>query len=347
MILPETYLTAVLVMILGIVCWGSWTNTFKLAGKWRFELYYFDFALGLLAASLLLAYTLGSMGFDGFSFSDDLMHAGKRQWMFGFLGGVIFNVANMLLMAAIALTGMAVAFPISFGAALLVLVTLDYLIKPFGSPVLLFGGCALVVGAIVVDAMAYGMLNRQRHEALAKAGKARSLRRPGSVKGVVVSIISGLILGSFCPLVAKAQEGEIGLGPYSTAFVFAIGALITTFVFNLFFMNLPLEGEPVEMREYFMGTRTQHLWGILGGALWCVGAVATFIGASSVPAMNFGPSSYVMAQGSALVSALWGLLVWREFKGAELKMKLLLAVTLVLFGCGLSLVCLAFFSGVN
>jgi len=344
MILPETYLTAVLVMILGIVCWGSWTNTFKLAGKWRFELYYFDFALGLLAASLLLAYTLGNMGFDGFSFSDDLMHAGKRQWMFGFLGGVVFNFANMLLMAAIALTGMAVAFPIGFGAALLVLVTIDYLIKPFGNPVLLFGGCGLVVGAMAVGAQAFGMLNRQRHEALAKAGKARSLRRPGSAKGVVVSIVSGLIMGSFFPLAALAQEGETGLGPYSTAVVLAVGALISTFVFNLFFMNLPLEGEPVEPREYILGTPAQHLWGILGGALWCVGAVAVFIGASSIPTMNFGLSSYVMALGAGLVSALWGLLVWKEFKGAELKMKLLPAVMLVLFGCGLALVCLAFFT---
>jgi glucose uptake protein len=267
--------------------------------------------------------------------------------MFGFLGGVVFNIGNMLLMAAVALAGMAAAFPIAFGSAVLILVTLDYLIKPFGNPVLLFGGCGLVVGAIVVDAMALAMLTRQRHEALARAGKARSLRRPSSVKGVVVSIVSGLILGSFLPLVAKAQQGEIGLGPYSTAVVFAVGALIATFVFNLFFMNLPLEGEPVEMREYFMGTPAQHLWGILGGAIWCVGAVAIFIGGSAVPTMNFGLSSYVMAQGSALVSALWGLLVWREFKGTELKMKLLLAVMLVLFGCGLSLVCLAFFTGVN
>jgi glucose uptake protein len=344
MILPETYLTAVLVLLLGIFCWGSWANTFKMTGKWRFEFYYFDFAVGLLLVSILLAFTLGNMGFDGFSFADDLMHAGKRQWMFAFLGGVVFNLANMLLMSALTLTGMTIAFPISFGAALVVLTIIDYITKPFGSPVLVFGGCALALGAILVDALAFGTLNRLRHEVLAKAGKAHSLRRPGSARGVILPVISGIILGSFFPLVAKAQEGELGLGPYSTLFIFAIGVFASTLVFNLFFMNLPFEGEPAEMRDYLLGTRVQHLWGLLGGAVLCGGAAGLFISASALSTINFGQPTFVMAQAAALLAAGWGFVAWKEFKGTEPKSKLLLMVTMVLLACGVALVSLAFFS---
>ena len=342
MILPESYITALLVMILSMVCWGSWANTYKLSGKWRFELYYFDFALGLLLMSILLAMTLGSLGFDGFNFTDDVMHAGKRQWLLGFTGGVVFNLANMLLMAAIAVAGMAVAFPVGIGVALVMGVILNYLIKPAASPTLLFGGCLLVLAAIIVDAKAYSMLNVLRHEVLAKEGKAKSLRRPTSKKGIILSLACGLLMGSFFPLVAKGQEGDVGLGPYSIAVFFGIGVFFSTFVFNLFFMNLPVQGEPLEFREYFQGNWKQHLLGLLGGAIWCGGGVAAFVAASTPPQVNIGPAvSYAMGQGSTLISALWGLLIWREFRGADMRIKLMLLVMLVLFGCGLTLVSLA------
>jgi glucose uptake protein len=347
MILPESYLPALLVMILSMVCWGSWANTYKLSGKWRFELYYFDYALGLLLMAILLAYTLGSLGFDGFTFSDDLMHAGKRQWLFGFLGGVVFNLANMLLMAAIAVAGMAVAFPVGIGVALLVGVILNYMIKPAGNATLLFSGCALVLAAIIVDAVAYRMLNMLRYEALAKAGKTPSVRRTVSIKGIVISLVCGLLMGSFFPLVAKAQETDVGLGPYAVAVVFAAGVFLSTFVFNLFFMNLPVEGEPVELRDYFIGTPKQHLLGLLGGAIWCGGGVAAFV-AASTPQVGVGPAiSYAMGQGSTLISALWGLLVWKEFKGSNLQIKLLLTIMLVLFACGLALISVAPLYGVH
>lgn len=342
MILPQSYLPALIVMIISMLCWGSWANTYKLTGKWRFELYYFDFALGLLLMSLLLALTFGNLGFDGFTFMDDLMHAGKRQWLFGFLGGVVFNLANMLLVAAIAVAGMSVAFPVGIGVALLVGVVLNYMIRPAGNATLLFSGCALVLGAIVVDAVAYRMINLLRYEELAKAGKTPSLRRAVSLKGVMISLACGLLMGLFFPLVTKAQETDVGLGPYAVAVVFAAGVFLSTFVFNLFFMNLPVEGEPVEIRDYFIGRPTQHLLGLLGGAVWCGGGVAAFVAASTPPQVGIGPAvSYAMGQGSTLISALWGLLVWKEFKGANLQIKLLLTIMLVLFGCGLALISIA------
>src|SRR5713226_3560198 len=155
MVLPQTYAAALLLTIVSMLCWGSWANTFKMAGKWRFELFYYDYALGVLIAAMIYALTFGNMGFDGFMFVDDLMHAGKRQIFYGLVAGGIFNLANMLLVAAISVAGLAVAFPVGIGLALVIGVIWNYILNPQGNPILLASGVALVVVAIVLDAMAY------------------------------------------------------------------------------------------------------------------------------------------------------------------------------------------------
>jgi glucose uptake protein len=342
MILPQTYAATLFLMILSMICWGSWANLYKMAGKWRFELFYFDYAIGLLITAVVVALTAGSMGFDGFSLMDDLMHAGRHQWFFGLAGGVVFNLANMLLMAAIAVAGMSVAFPVGIGLALIIGVGLNYLIKPAGNPALLFTGCVLVLVAILVDAFAYDALGKLRHERLARAGKAKSTRRPTSLKGVILALVSGLLMGSFFPLLEKGKEGENGLGPYAIALLFAVGVFLSTFVFNLFFMNLPVEGEPLELTAIFSSRPKQHLMGLAGGAIWCVGGIAAFVAASAPSEVHVGPAiSYAMGQGSTLISALWGLLVWKEFADADTKIKSLIAVMLALFAIGLTLIALA------
>jgi len=340
MILPQTYAAALCLMILSMLCWGSWANTYK-ASRWRFELYYFDFAVGLLAVAFLIAITAGSMGFDGFTFFDDMFHASKRQWLYGFVAGVVFNLANMLLMAAIAVAGMAVAFPVGIGLALIIGVVSNYVIKPAGNPTFIFGGCALIVAAIIVCAMAYQFISNVRHEEEAKRGKAKSTRRPGVLKGVIIALVSGVLMGSFYPLIEKGNQGELGLGPYSIAVLFAIGVFLSTFVFNLFFMNLPVEGEPLEVVDYFKGPLRGHLMGLLGGGIWILGAVASFVVASA-EAVHVGPAvNYAMGQGSTLISALWGILLWKEFRGADSKTKALLGLMLILFALGLTLVSMA------
>jgi glucose uptake protein len=354
MILPHTYAATLALMILSMLCWGSWANTYKLSGKWRFELFYFDYAFGLLLASLLFAFTVGDLGYDGFTFIDDVMHAGKRQWLYGFAGGVVFNFANMLLVAAISVAGMAVAFPVGIGLALIIGVVLNYLVKPAGNPAFLFAGCALIVGAIIVDALAYRALGILRHEELAKTGLAKSTRKKAPIKGIILALVSGVLMGLFFPLVEKGKEGDVGLGPYAITVFFALGVFFSTFVFNLFFMNLPVEGDPVDFFEYFKGRFKQHLLGWLGGAIWCTGAVASFVAASAnldtgagslapaASATQVGPAvSYAMAQGATLIGALWGILVWKEFKGADARIKALAGLMFVLFACGLTLVSLA------
>ena len=331
MILPTTYAVALLLLILSMICWGSWANTFKLAKNWRFELFYFDYAIGVVLAAVVAAATFGSMG-ENLSFMDNLSITGKRQMALAFVAGGVFNLANMLLVAAISLSGMAVAFPVGIGLALVIGVIWNYLLQPAGNPYLLFGGALIVVLAILVDALAY-----RNH------GKtAGAVVKGFSLKGLVLSLVSGVLMGSFYPLVAMSTAGEIGLGPYTVAVIFSLGVLLSTFVFNLYFMNLPVQGEPVPLVAYFRGTVRNHVLGLLGGILWCAGAIMNFAAASAPPEVNVGPAvSYGLGQGATMISALWGLLVWREFRGASARVRTLLTVMLLLFAAGLGAISVA------
>ena len=330
MILPTTYATAMLLTILSMICWGSWANTFKLTKNWRFELFYFDFSFGVLIAALVAAFTLGSMG-DDLSFSDNLLIAGKRQMAYALAAGIIFNLANMLLVAAISLAGLAVAFPVGIGLALIIGVVWNYIINPQGNPFLLFSGVALVLVAIIVDVFAYR----------AYAEEDGEITEDFNIKGIIIALVSGLLMGSFYPLVEMSRASEQGLGAYSVGFFFALGVFFSTFIYNLYFMNLPVEGEPVGFGEYFrLGSFRTHFLGVFGGLLWCTGMLTNLVAASGTATV--GPAvSYAMGQGATLISALWGLLVWREFAGAELRVKLLLAIMIVLFAAGLGLISIA------
>lgn len=331
MIIPATFTAAILCSILSMICWGSWANTLKLSGKWRFELFYYDFAFGVLFTAIVAATTLGSMG-DELSVYDNLLITGKMKLLEGATGGVVFNLANMLLVGAIAIAGMAVAFPIAIGLALVIGVIWSYILNPQANPALLFGGVALVLGAIAVSAMAYSKYERARRS---------SVRRTG-VKGIVISLVSGLLMGSFYPLVEISKRGDNGLGPYTVACVFALGIFLSTFFYNLYFLNLPVDGPPIGMFEYFGGTWKQHLLGVAGGSIWCAGAVANFVAASAPRTVQVGPAvSYAIGQGATLVSALWGLLVWKEFAGAKPEVRRLVALMLALFLAGLILVSMA------
>jgi glucose uptake protein len=341
MILPQTYGAALLLIIVSMLCWGSWANTFKLSGKWRFELFYFDYSLGVLIAATIYALTLGNFGYDGFAFVEDLMHAGKRQIFFGGVGGVVFNLANMLLVAAISLAGLSVAFPVGIGLALVIGVIWNYTLKPQGNPTLLFTGAAIVAGAIIVDAFAYRALEAGKAAQTAKQGGAQGQRKTTG-KGIVLSLLSGVLMGSFFPLVEMGKAGPFGLGPYAIGFVFALAVFLSTFVFNVFFMNFPVEGAPVAISEYFKGTGRQHLLGIVGGLIWATGTIANFVAASAPESVQVGPAiSYAIGQGATMVSALWGLLIWKEFAGAGPRVRLLVAVMLILFVCGLGLISVA------
>jgi glucose uptake protein len=353
MILPHTNSMILVLMIVSMFCWGSWASTFKLAGKWRFELYYFDFAFGLLLFALIYAFTTGNLWYDGFGFMDNIMNAGKREWMYAIAAGIVFNFGNVLLLAAISAAGMALAFPVALGTALVLGVLENYFTSPGGNALYLSAGCLLVVGAVLADETGHRALGRLRHEELAKAGKAKSTRRPSDLKGIMLALVSGLLMHLFSPLLQKAMAPDVGLGPYAVWVFFGVGVLVSTFALGMFLLNLSMQGEELSISAYFQSTPKQHILGLAGGGLWCTGAVASFVAvyANTAPgtggglpagATPVGPAlGYAVAQSAALLAALWGILVWKEGKGGDFRVKLLMALTLILFAGGVALIALA------
>ncbi|HML18721.1 MAG TPA: hypothetical protein VK419_16935, partial [Bryobacteraceae bacterium] len=336
MLLPTTYGAALALLIVSMLCWGSWANTQKMAGKWRFELYYYDFSFGLILCAVIAAFTLGSLLPKELTFQDNFLIASKRQMLWAVGGGIVFNLANMLLVAAISVSGMAVAFPIGIGLALVIGVVGNYILNPQGNPVLLFGGAVLVVMAILVNAFAYSAYSEAQHVAKQKAlqidprVKRRGQPAPtGAARGIILSIAAGLLMGAFYPMVEMGREGDTGVAPYGLALLFGAGVVLSTFLYVPFFLTFPVDGASVEATQYFKGTAKQHFLGLFGGMLWMAGGLCNFAAANTPATVQVGPAvSYALGQGATLVSALWGLLVWKEFKGASDRVKLMIAIML-------------------
>jgi glucose uptake protein len=334
MILPQSFVASWCVLILGLLCLGSWANTFKMAGKWRYELYYFDFAFGAFFGAVILALTFGSLGFDGFSFRDSLLVAGKREWVLAFAAGVLFNFGNLLMMSALSLTGMSIAFAISASVGMIVETVVAFSIRRYGPFFVLLLACALLIGAICIAALAWRYVLIQRHEQTARAGKARTTRKPGSAKAVVLAVIGGGLLGSFATLVDGARSGDVGLGPYALAVVFSGGVVLSTFLLDLFLMNLPVEGEPLEILEYLRGNWRSHLLGFAGGMIWAAGLVAVLVVAAAPPDARPGVAPlYALTKGGAVLAILWGLYGWNEQRAADGRIRVLQGLmTLLILG---------------
>jgi glucose uptake protein len=329
MLVPETYGAALCLMVLTMFCWGSWANTLKFCPKYRFQLFYWDYAIGMALGAVLWGFTAGSMGHAGLPFLADVRQMTTGPMLYAMIGGAIFNVANLLLVAAIEVAGLAVAFPVGIGLALVIGAISNYVIKPEGNPLLLFGGVALVVVAIVLDAAAY-----RAREGTAKSATAR---------GIVISLACGVLMGCFYPFVARALNGDgagHAPGPYAVTLFFMIGLLISTVPANLLLMKKPLDGSaPVDGADYGRAPMGWHLAGVLGGAIWCTGGVANFLASG---AHLVGPAvSYSIGQGATMVSACWGVFVWHEFAGAPKKSTMFLVLMFVCFLVGLGAVALA------
>ncbi|MEO0331618.1 MAG: multidrug DMT transporter permease [Bacteroidota bacterium] len=330
MLIIESYTTAVILLIITMLCWGSWANTQKLATqKWPFQLFYWDYTLGIVLLSLTFGLTIGSSGELGRSFWDDLQQAEGSALQSAFIGGVVFNIANLLLVAAIDIAGMAVAFPVGIGLALVLGVVVNYVAVPVGDPWLLFGGVLLVAVAIVLDALAY----RQKEQGTSVSNK-----------GLWLSIIAGVLMGFFFRFVAASvatdfEYPQAGLmTPYTAVFVFSIGIFLSNFVWNTIFMYRPLKGERVTFADYFsQGNLRLHLIGILGGAIWCVGMSFSMLASEQA---GFA-ISYGLGQGATMVAAAWGVFVWREFAEAPSKTQRLIYAMFTFFIVGLALVIMA------
>jgi glucose uptake protein len=306
---PESYAVTLIFMIISMLCWGSWANTVKLCPGYRFQLFYWDYVVGLIAGAVAWGFTLGSMGDTGQPFFHDLTSTSSHAFLLAVAGGVVFNVANLLLVAAIEIAGLAVAFPVGIGLALVVGAVSNYVLTPKGNPFLLFGGVTLVVCAILFDAVAY----RLRETGRPKASK----------RGLIISLLSGLLMGTFYPLVSGAMNGENPTGPYAAALFFALGVAVCAIPVNYLLMHYPLDGsEPVSMSGYREAPLKWHLSGMLGGAIWCTGALANFLASK---ANTVGPAvSYSIGQGATMISAAWGVFIWHEFALAPARAKTVL-----------------------
>lgn len=326
MFILESYTVAVLFCFITMLCWGSWANTQKLAEKsWRSELFYWDYVLGIFLLSLLFASTLGSMGEDGRSFRADFAQSDVASLRSAFIGGVVFNLANILLIAAISIAGMSVAFPVGIGIALIWGVLDNYLKVPAGNPVVIFTGVALIAVGIVVNAVAYKK----------SSGSAQKV----SSKGLIISVIAGVLMAQFYGFVVSGMahdfvHPEAGkLTPYTAIVVFAAGIFVSNILFNTVLMRMPVEGAPVSYDDYFKGNFKSHITGVLGGVIWCIGMSFSILASDKAgPAISYG-----LGQGAVLVAAVWGVFIWKEFKTAPKGVNTLLFVMFVCFFFGLGL----------
>lgn len=326
MLLIHSFLPAVIFLLFSMVCWGSWSNTQKMTAKnWRFELFYFDFVWGLLLTAVVAAFTLGSFGSDGRSFMEDLAQADSKSIMYAFAGGVVWNLGTLLLVAAMAIAGMAVGFPIGGGLAWVLGIVVNFIFSGAqgNNTTILFTGVALIVAAIYFCMLAYRKL---------AAGKKGS-----TSKGLIISLLAGVTIAFFYGLVVKSLDpvyvngGSGNLTPFSGVFFFTIGALISTPVFNYFVMRHPVEGQKLSLKDYFKGDMKTHLTGVLGGVIWMAGMVVSFM---AIP--KAGPTiSYALTNGAPVVAMFWGVFVWKEFRGAPKGTNILLAAMFVLFIAGL------------
>jgi len=333
MIVVSNYPWAVFFTIMAMICWGSWANTQKLVqGTWRFELFYWDMVIGILLLSIVAAFTVGSLGDMGRSFLVDLSQAKGGSILSAMLGGVVWNLGNLLLVAAIAVAGMSVGFPIGGGIAWVLGIVVNYILiimdkgRSEDDAFLLFSGVGVIIFAIILSMIAYRRL-------------ASEQKKP-SLKGILLSIFAGILIAFFYGLVVNSLSNEYVAGgtgtltPFTAVFFFAVGVFISTFIFNPIFMRKPVQGQPVYMAQYWQGSGRTHLIGVLGGSIWMLGMVMSFMAAGSA-----GPAiSYALSNAAPVVAILWGVLVWKEFAEAPRGTNRLLVIMFIAYLIGLALI---------
>lgn len=326
MVVLESYPIAVLMCVICMLCWGSWANTQKLASKdWKFQLFYWDYAIGVLVLSLILAFTMGSCGTKGANFLSNVAQASSKTIMLALIGGIVFNLSNILLVRAIDVAGLAVAFPVGVGLALVIGVIQNYIAAPVGNAALLFIGVAGVAAAIILDGLAYKKLS--------------STGQKTATSGIVLSVLAGVLMGLFYRFVAASMSTDfvkIEAGkftPYSAVVFFSIGVLISNFIWN----TKPFTGSAIKMSDYFKGSMKLHLIGILGGIIWNTGMSFSIIASGQA---GFA-ISYGLGQGATMVAAMWGVFIWKEFKNAPKGTNPMLALMFLLYIVGLAMIIVA------
>ncbi len=327
MFVPHTFGIALLMIFTSAICWGSWANTYKGVKNYRFELFYWDYAFGIFLIAVGLAFTMGNTSNVASSFLNNIRAADRSNFVATLVGGAVFNLANLLLVAAINMAGLAIAFPVSIGIAMVVGVVSSYVLQPKGNAAMLAAGVACAVIAVILDGKAYGNLTRA----------TGSISR----KSIVICVTSGILMGLWAPFVTHAMTQGNTLGPYSIGVFFTLGALLSCFVWNVYFMKNPLVGEPVKFGEFFSGPPSGHMLGLLGGVIWGAGTVFNLVAANFTGVAI----SYAIGQSAPMVAALWGVLAWKEFQGANRPAKTFLGLMFLFYILAILLIAKAHTAG--
>lgn len=353
MFTPSTKISALLMSLLSMVCWGSWGNFLVFAGeRMRFELFYVNYSIGAFLVALLGAVSLGNVKTDGHrgdrTFADDFSDIGSDRYIFAFLAGLVFSTAILALCKGIAMLGLALAFPLCIGTALVLGTVLTYVIKPSGDAALLFLGVFVAFCAVCAAAFMYRLKEQQQRDAREKGAQAESY--PVSAKGeptmtrkVAVCILGGVLMGCWNPIVALAGE-DPGLSPYASFVLFTAAIALSGMVLLPLVIAFPLEGGPGDSVREVLGkwTRTPavcHAYGFLGGAVWALGTLANVVAGDSKQLNSAG--IYAIGQCANVAAICWGIFLFREFKGTDLKVKGLIVTVLILYGTAIALISLA------
>jgi glucose uptake protein len=348
MILPTTAIAVCILAIVSLLCLGSWANTLKLAGKWRFEYFYYDFVFGILLCAGVAALALGSGRSQELTVSDNLILVGYRKMAWAMGSGVVLNLGMLLLLAAMSIAGMSVAFALSLGVALVIGGVWDFVNTTQANMPLTFMGVALLAGGVVVTALTYIRLLRVRREAAQKAltpdprAKTKRPKPAGAGLVIVLSVVSGIALSVFPKVLGEATIGDGNIAPYPALLLLAVAALVSSPFFVLFFTTFPVSSTAGMPAGYLGGSGKQHLMGIAGGMVWGAG-ILTSLMVAGAPA-NLHPSflvQYALNSGAVLVAVAWGLLAWNEFRGGGDRVRMLSIGMVVLLLAGVGLVAFA------
>lgn len=348
-----------MLMILSAACWGGWAITQKLTGpKWRFELFYFDFSLGTVLGAVVIAFTAGSFQGNEITFMDSLIGISMRKVAWALAAGFVFNIANAILVSAISVAGISVAVPIALSLATVIGLIVSVFSAPQLNGTMTWVGLVALLSALVFNARAHLMMadirrSQQvaadpttvaptqvsaRSSRVRKSGKTKS----SSSKGITLAVIAGIILGGMMPLVDMAREGDFGLSPYATAVFFSAGAFAISMLIVPFMMNFPMEGEPLEFKRYTSGTLGQHILGWIGGVIWIGGLSANVLAGSVPKGQNVGAAiTLACSHGAAILAAVLGVIVVREFENSGSRVRMQLLIMFVLFALALALTSLA------
>ena len=337
--------TLLMLCIAGLLLWGLWANTWKLAGKWRFELYVIDFGFGLALTSLIICFTAGFSGSD-ITFLDNITIIRTRQVGLPLLAGGLTALGMLLTMGAISLSGLSTGFAVSMGTGILSGAIWRYFLFPKTNSVFLFGGSAIVAGGAALAALAFSLYQHKRNEGLplppSAVSRRPAVRKHSAGRAIALALLGGAFLGTFHPLLTLTQTFEVEMGAYAILFLFACGVVPACLLFNMYFFNLPVEGKNLSFGDYFRSSAKQHAMGLLGGALWALALAANLV-AITAPA-GLAPvalSSGAAVYGAALLSVLAGLTAWREWKDAPDRARIFIWLSVPISLTGVLLVSLA------